>query len=122
MRIMVTFILINLLTVGMPESIYVDKSSDNTVVSLPVSSYAPKSNEKEILEKPEQLEKEFPVNNKLISIKIYNERGEVIEKWQGKSNRVIPNSMAFLKKASKGTYLIKGILIDGSESEYLLVK
>ena len=122
MRIIVTFILINLLTTGVPESIYMDKPSDKTVIPITVVSESSKPTEKEILQNPEQLKEEFPVNNELISIKIYNERGEVIEKWQGKSNRVIPDSMSFLQKASKGTYTIKGVLIDGSESEYLFAK
>ncbi|MEL6562239.1 MAG: hypothetical protein AAFQ94_28970 [Bacteroidota bacterium] len=122
MRIIVTFILINLLTTGVPESIYMDKPSAKTVIPLTVVSDPSKPEEKQILKNLEQLKEEFPVNSELISIRIYNERREVIEKWQGKSNRVIPNSLSFLNKASEGTYTIKGILIDGSESQFLFIK
>lgn len=123
MRIIITFILINLLASGVPESVvYVDNSPAKSVIPLGTLSNLPKAEEKNVLKNLEQLKKEFPVSNELISIRIFNKRGEVIVKWQGKSNKVIPSSIVFLKKASKGTYRIKGVLIDGSESEFLFEK
>ena len=115
--------MINLLASGVPESVvYVDNSPAKSVIPLGTLSNLPKAEEKNVLKNLEQLKKEFPVSNELISIRIFNKRGEVIVKWQGKSNKVIPSSIVFLKKASKGTYRIKGVLIDGSESEFLFEK
>lgn len=122
MRIIGTFILINLMTTGIPETMYVSETVTNDqLTSFSLVNIVEVSSE-EYLKSPQQLKNKFPLNDQLISIKILNESGEVIEKWLGRSKKVVNNSMSFLEKASSGLYKINGILIDGSESSFLFKK
>ena len=110
------------MTTGIPETIYLNEPLPRENAIMPSIVVDDNSSDETILKTPQQLKSEFPVNDELISIKILNINGEVIEKWQGKSKKVIHSSMSFLENATEGIYQIKGILIDGSESSFLFKK